>query len=110
VTAYEIGALLIVFAVPFVLVLVVAGIVAWARDSVHRSTTIGVVGIAATTVALGYSLMERTCGVTVNRPLIMALLGPGDCRRTGLAALELVLLLALGTALAVRVLPASIRR
>lgn len=103
VSGYELGALLIVLAAPFAVVLVVAVAVAWAIDSVRRSATVGTIGVLSTLVAVGYLSRATACGLTVNRPVIMAILGPGgDCRRTGLVAVELVLLLAVGTALAVR--------
>jgi hypothetical protein len=38
----------------------------------------------------------------VNRPIISAFLGPDDCQRSGLVSVELVVLLAVATALVVR--------
>lgn len=99
---YELEALVIVLALPFALVLLVTLTVAWVVDSVRRSAIVGGVGVLSTLVAVGYLFKETTCDVVVNRPAFMAILGPGDCRRTGLVAIELVLLLALATALAVR--------
>jgi hypothetical protein len=102
VNEYEIEALAIVLSVPFIGVLLVSLAVGWAIDSVRRSAAVGGIGVLCTLVGVGYLFRETACELTVNRPAIMALLGPGDCRRTGLVAVQLVLLLALGTALAVR--------
>jgi hypothetical protein len=102
VSTYELVALVIVFAVPFVIVFLVAAAYAWATDSVRRSSAVGGIGVLATLVAVGYLFVEQTCALTRNRPIIMAIMGPGDCRRTGLVAVELVLLLAVATAVSVR--------
>jgi hypothetical protein len=109
VNTYELGALAIVLAVPFLVLLLVVGVYAWATDSVRRSATIGGLGVLATLVAVGYLFVEQTCDLTRNRPIIMAVLGPADCRRVGLVAVELVLLLAVATAVAVR-LPDAVKR
>jgi hypothetical protein len=109
VNTYELGALAILLAIPFLVVLVLAGGVAWASDSVRRSATIGGLGVLATLVAVGYLFVEQTCELTTNRPIIMAILGPDGCRLTGLVAVELVLLLAVATSVAVR-LPAALKR
>jgi hypothetical protein len=102
VNTYELGALAIVIAVPFAIVLIITAAVGWATDAVRRSAVVGGLGVLATLVAIGYLFVEQTCELTRNRPIIMAVVGPGDCRRTGFVAIELVLLLAVATALAVR--------
>ena len=102
---YDLGALLIVLAAPFAFVLVALLAVAWARDSVRRSPAIGGVGLALTLIATGYLFVERTCSPTRNRPIFLAVVGPDHCRHSSLVAIQVVLLLAVVTALAVRVAP-----
>lgn len=99
---YELGALAIVLAAPFLLVLVVLLAVAWARDALGRAPAIGGIGVLCTLVATGYLFVERTCAATRSRPILMAILGPDECRQSSLVAIEIVLLLAVVTALAVR--------
>lgn len=100
--SYELQASLLVIALAFGAVMLVAGAVTLARDALERAPIPALVGIACTAVTFGSLFLERACGGTVNRPIITAVVGPDTCRVSALAAIELVVLLALGTSLAVR--------
>jgi hypothetical protein len=104
VDAYDLATNVIVAGIPTALVTLVIGVALLVRDSTIRSPRVALVGHAATLVAFGMLFVERPCGETVNRPIIVAVLGPGACRAGALAAVQVVLLLAVGTALAVRLL------
>ena len=100
--SYDLAALLIVLAMPVVAIGVVALAYFWALDALQRSLPAGATGVLCTLVAAGNLFVERRCGGTVNRAILTAFVGPDDCRRSALVAIELVVLLAVATALVVR--------
>jgi hypothetical protein len=108
--SYDLAALLIVFAIPVVLLGVAALAFFWAHDSLQRSLPVGAIGVLGTLVAAGNLFVERSCAGSVNRPIITAVLGPDECRRSALVALEVVVLLAVATALVVRAGEVRVRR
>lgn len=99
---YYLTAVAIVFAIPVAALALVAGTVLWARDAVAREPRAGLVGILCTLVAAGNLFVERSCAGNVNRPVITAFVGADACQRSSLVAVELVVLLAVATALVVR--------
>jgi len=102
VRTYELLAIGLVLLIPVAALALVAGAIAWARDSIDRAPLIGGAGVLCTALALANTLVERACGGEVNRAVITAFTGPDGCRSSALAALQLVVLLAVGTAVAVR--------
>lgn len=100
--SYELAATLLVLAIPLAAIGLVAGAVAWGRDSIDRAPVTGGVGVVCTVLATANTLVERACGGEVNRAAITAFIGPEGCRPGALAALAAVLLLALATALVAR--------
>jgi hypothetical protein len=101
--SYDLAAFLIVLAMPVGAIAIAVGGFVWAQDALRRSLVPGAIGVLATLVAAGNVFVERRCVGAVNRPIVTAFVGAGDCQRSALAAVELVALLAVGTALAVRV-------
>jgi hypothetical protein len=95
-------AMLLVIAIPTALIVLAAAALAWARDALTRARIPGLIGVFCTLVAAGNLLVERTCGGMVNRPIITVALGTGDCYKSGLVAVELVVLLAVATSAVVR--------
>lgn len=96
-------AILLVIAIPLAAMGLLSVSVAWARDAVGRAPLPGLIGVFCTLVAVGNLFVERTCDGMVNRPVITVALGDGDCYRTGVIGLGLVLLLGVATSAAVRV-------
>ena len=75
---------------------------AWAQDAIHRSPTTGRIGVACTAAAAANLWVARSCGDAVNRPIVSVAIGTGDCYRTGVVAVGLVLLLGVATSALVR--------
>jgi len=97
---YELLATLVVVVSPVAVVVVLGGAVALVRDAIERVPAIGFTGLALTLVAAGNLLVERRCGLSVNRPIVTVVVGPDPCRSGALAAVALVLLLTVLTAVA----------
>lgn len=95
-------ATIIVVAIPVAALLLVAGALAWAYDAVAHKPVIGMLGIVAASVATGNMIVEHSCHDGVNRPIISMWVGDHACHRSGLLALELLLLLVVGTSVLVR--------
>ena len=100
--SYDVLAVLIVLTIPFAMVGLIVIAAAWADDALARERTTGLVGIACTGIAAVNLLIPRSCGDEVNRPIVAIVTGSGDCFRMGLLSVEVVLLLAVATSVAVR--------
>ena len=95
-------AILLVIAMPLAAIGLATVSVAWAKDVITRSRPQGLLGVFFTLVAAGNLFVERTCEGTVNRPIISIALGHGDCFKSGLGGVEIVLLVAVATSAVVR--------
>jgi len=95
-------AVLIVIAIPVAALLLLAGAIAWGYDAVVRSPGVGVVGIAAASAATANLFIVRSCSDGVNRPVVSMFVGDHGCHRSGLIALEVLLLFVVGTSVLVR--------
>ena len=101
-SSYYLIALLIVIAIPVVATGLVAGAFVWARDAMTRGRAPGAIGVLCTFVATANLFVPRRCAGSFNRPVITAFLGDDACQRSSLVAIQLVLLLAVATALVAR--------
>lgn len=99
---YEVMATLLVIAIPVGALAFGVVAVAWARDAISRAPLPGLIGVFCTGVAAGNLFVERTCGGIANRPVITVALGTGDCHKSSLVAVELVVLLAVATTVVTR--------
>lgn len=99
---YEVTATLLVIAIPVGALAFGVVAVAWARDAISRAPLPGLIGVFCTLVAAGNLFVQRTCGGMVNRPVITVALGTGDCHRSSLVAVELVVLLSVATSVVTR--------
>lgn len=99
---YEVMATLLVITIPVAALAFGTVALAWARDAISRSPLPGLIGVCCTLVAAGNLLVERPCGGMVNRPVITVALGTGDCHKSSLVAVELVVLLAVATSVVTR--------
>ena len=98
--------LLVVVAVPLVLVVLGVGVVHWARWLLAAGGPIGVVALVVCGVAGVNLLVPRACEDAagrreVNRPLISATVGDGECFERALGQLQLAVLAAVGASAAV---------
>jgi hypothetical protein len=100
--SYELIALVLVLAIPAVGMAIVAGGIAWARDTIARAPVPGSIGVACTIIAAANLFVARTCGGSTNRPIVAMALPDDPCQRSALIAVELVLLLVVATATVVR--------
>jgi hypothetical protein len=95
------GAVAIVVGIPVVALALVFGGVALARDAVKREPVAGAVGVAGMILAVANLLMAQQCDGVTNRPII-AIATEAACRRDALLAMQLVVLVAVATAVVVR--------
>lgn len=100
---YEVMATLLVIAIPFAAIGLMVATRAWARDAVTRARIPGLIGVGCTAVAAGNLFVARRCADLINRPVISVALGDGACYKSGLVAIQLVVLLVVATSAAVRV-------
>ena len=103
--AYPLAVLLVAGA-SFGAVALVVGARDWSRWVLRTGGVVGAVGLAVTAVAAANLFVPRTCsrsetavGVLeqVNRPALSVVVDDGDCFRSGLAQVQLLALVALGT-------------
>ena len=95
-------ATIIIIAIPVAALLLVAGALAWGYDAVVRNRVVGGLGILAAAAATANLFVERTCDDGTNRPIVSMFIGGHGCHRSGLLALEILLLLVVGTSVLVR--------
>jgi hypothetical protein len=79
----------------------------WARWLVRTGGTVGIAGLILTSGAAVNLLVPRTCasdalGRTIQRPIVSAATGEGNCLRTALGQLELVALTGVGASAVVQ--------
>lgn len=103
--AYPLGVLIVV-AAPIVALTAVRLGWQWARWLVRTGGALGVAGLMLTGAATVNLAVARTCssdaaGKTVNRPIISAATGEGDCFRRAMAQLELATLAGVGASASV---------
>lgn len=96
-------ALVLVAGVPAALVLGAAGAWQWSRWMV-RAGAVGVGGLVLTAMATANAAVPRVCdearGIR-NRPVLAAVVEGASCRRTGLAQVELPVLVGLASSVLV---------
>lgn len=99
---------LLAFALVVVLAAAAAGMAAlaagWARAMVRAAPVVGALGVVATGLAAVNLAVPRGCSTDPpvrNQPLVSAIEGDA-CQRTALAQVQAVILLGVGTSLAVR--------
>ena len=95
-------ALILILVIPVAALLLLVGVGVWARDAVRRSPVVGGLGVLFTGVALANLFVERTCDDGTNRPVVSMLVSDHSCHRLGVISLEIVVLLIVATAVAVR--------
>jgi hypothetical protein len=103
-------ATIIIIAIPVAALLLVAGALAWGYDAVNRNPVVGTLGITAAAAAVGNLFIERACHDGANRPIVSMFIGDHGCHRTGLLALQVLLLLVVGTSVLVRLGEVKVRR
>jgi hypothetical protein len=97
---------LLIVAAPLVALAAVVGVSRWSHWLVGAGGMLGVVGLVVTGAATLNVLVARTCatdasGKTIERPIISAATGEGDCFRTAWGQLQLVALTGVGASVAV---------
>ena len=100
--SYYLTALAIVIAMPLAAIAVAAGLARWAHDALVRAPVLGALGVLFTGFAIVNLFVARACGDGVNRPIVAIALADDACREVGLVSLQLVILLVVATAAAVR--------
>jgi len=102
VVSYEVAAIAVLVLSTGTVLATLGGAVVLAWDAIERVPPIGLTGLFLTLVAAGNLLVERQCGLHVNRPIFTAIVGPDACRSGALAAVAVVPLVLLATVLATR--------
>jgi hypothetical protein len=97
---------LIVLVAPIALLGASVGVARWAGWLVRAGGALGVAGLVLTGVATANLLVARTCSESatatiVQRPLLSAATGEGDCFRTAWGQLQLVALAGVGASASV---------